>query len=120
MQIGRVVGQATSTVKHPTLNGWRLLLVQLLTRDGKADGEPLLAIDTPGRPESGSTSDPDERRVLAPARLVGAKNSPIAGWSWDLDDEARHAMSCDGQVLRWPTARMTATCAAPQRPSRLS
>ena len=45
MQIGRVVGHATSTVKHPTLHGWRLLLVQMLTEDGKEDGEPVLAID---------------------------------------------------------------------------
>jgi ethanolamine utilization protein EutN len=48
MQLGRVVGHAVSTVKHPTLQGWRLLVVQLLTGDGKADGEPLLAIDSLG------------------------------------------------------------------------
>ena len=36
MQIGRVVGHAVSTVKHPTLNGWRLLIVQLLTESSKA------------------------------------------------------------------------------------
>ncbi len=50
MQLGRVVGQAVSTVKHPSFRGWRLLLVQLLTVDGKADGEPLLAIDQHGAP----------------------------------------------------------------------
>jgi ethanolamine utilization protein EutN len=45
MQIGRVVGQGVSTVKHASLQGWRLLLVQPLTPEGKEDGEPLLAID---------------------------------------------------------------------------
>ena len=30
MQIGHVVGHAVSTVKHPTMQGWKLLLVQLL------------------------------------------------------------------------------------------
>ena len=45
MQIGSVVGHAVSTVKHPSLKGWRLLVVQLLMADGKPDGEPLLAID---------------------------------------------------------------------------
>jgi ethanolamine utilization protein EutN len=45
MQLARVIGQATATVKHPTLSGWRLLLVQCLAPGGKADGEPLLAID---------------------------------------------------------------------------
>ena len=31
MQLGRVVGTATSTVKHPTFQGERLLVVQLET-----------------------------------------------------------------------------------------
>ncbi len=45
MQIARVVGHAISTIKHPTLSGWRLLLVRVLGVGGKDDGEPLLAID---------------------------------------------------------------------------
>ena len=45
MQLGRVVGQAVSTVKHPSFQSWKLLLVQLLGVDGKSDGEPLLAWD---------------------------------------------------------------------------
>jgi ethanolamine utilization protein EutN len=77
MQIGVVVGQAVSTVKHPSLTGWRLLLVQLLTLDGKPDGEPLLAIDNMG-------AGIDSRVILsndgAGARqMVGHKNSP-ARW----------------------------------------
>ena len=48
MQIGTVVGHAVATVKHASLTGWRLLLVQLLTTDGKPDGEfkiPALTAD---------------------------------------------------------------------------
>ena len=49
MQLGRVIGTATATVKHPTLSGWKLLVVQLLMADGKSsDGEPVLAIDSLG------------------------------------------------------------------------
>jgi ethanolamine utilization protein EutN len=75
MQIGQVVGHAVSTVKHPSLHGWRLLLVQALTPDGQADGEPLLAIDNLG---AGS----GDRVILsndgAGARaLVGVPNSPV-------------------------------------------
>lgn len=75
MQIGRVVGQAVATVKHPSLQGWRLLLVQPLTPDSKADGEPLLAIDRLG-------AGPADRVILsndgAGAReMVGSKNSPV-------------------------------------------
>jgi ethanolamine utilization protein EutN len=75
MQIGRVVGHAVSTVKHASLQGWRLLLVQPLTPDQKPDGEPLLAIDHLGA----GTND----RVIisndgAGAReVIGVKNSPV-------------------------------------------
>jgi ethanolamine utilization protein EutN len=49
MQLGQVIGAATSTVRHPSLAGWKLLVVQLLARDGKSpDGEPVLAIDQLG------------------------------------------------------------------------
>jgi ethanolamine utilization protein EutN len=49
MQLGSVVGIATSTVKHPSLEGWKLLVVQLLAADGKSpDGEPVLAVDRLG------------------------------------------------------------------------
>ena len=45
MQIGRVLGTATSTIKHPTFRGERLLIVQLEGADGGDDGEPVLAFD---------------------------------------------------------------------------
>jgi len=41
-----VAGTATSTVKHPSMEGWRLLVVQPLAADGHSpDGEPVLAVD---------------------------------------------------------------------------
>jgi microcompartment protein CcmK/EutM len=49
MQIGTVVGTATSTVKHSSMQGWKLLVVQLLAADGRSpDGEPVLAVDSLG------------------------------------------------------------------------
>ena len=48
MQLGRVVGTATSTIKHPSFHGERLLIVQLEGVEGKADGEPVLAFDRLG------------------------------------------------------------------------
>jgi ethanolamine utilization protein EutN len=48
MQVGRVVGTATSTLKHATLRGERMLVVQLETAAGQADGEPLLVFDRLG------------------------------------------------------------------------
>jgi ethanolamine utilization protein EutN len=46
MQLGLVVGTATSTVKHRSMEGWKLLVVQPYGVDGRTpDGEPVLAID---------------------------------------------------------------------------
>ncbi len=36
MQLGRVLGTATTTVKHPSFQGERLLVVQLEGLDGRA------------------------------------------------------------------------------------
>jgi len=44
MLSGKIRGYATSTVKHPTLTGWKLLIVQ----PDDADADPVLAIDTLG------------------------------------------------------------------------
>ncbi len=48
MQLARVIGRATATIKHSTLQGWKLAIVQPLLRDGGPDGEPQVAIDSLG------------------------------------------------------------------------
>jgi len=51
MQLGRVIGTATATIKHPTFQGERLLVIQLEGTHGKPDGEPFLVFDRLGRDE---------------------------------------------------------------------
>ncbi len=48
MQTALVIGRATSTIKHSSMNGQKLLVVQPRLIDGKPDGDPLLAIDGVG------------------------------------------------------------------------
>ncbi len=77
MQLGTVVGHAVATVKHPTLEGWRMLVVQLLTVDGGPDGEPLLVVDPLGAAIG-------QRVILTNdgagvREVIGKKNSP-ARW----------------------------------------
>jgi microcompartment protein CcmK/EutM len=49
MLTGRVVGTATSTVKHPSMEGWKLLVVQPYGPDGRTpDGDPVIAVDALG------------------------------------------------------------------------
>ncbi len=75
MQLAHVLGQAVATVKHASLVGWRLLVVQPLTMDGQPDGEPLLAID-------GLGAGPGSEVVVSndgagAGGIVGNKNSPV-------------------------------------------
>ena len=75
MQIGKVVGHATATVKHPTLHGWRLLLVQMLGVDEQDDGEPVLAIDHLGAGLGDRVMVTSEGNAVR--EIVGAKNTPL-------------------------------------------
>jgi len=48
MQLAEVKGTATATIKHSSMQGWRLLVVQPLGATGQPDGDPLIAIDDQG------------------------------------------------------------------------
>ncbi len=75
MLTGRVIGRATATAKHPSLDGWRLLLVQTLDIQGNTEGFPELVIDELGCGKGDTvllTSD-----GAAVREMVGAKNTPI-------------------------------------------
>ncbi len=48
MQIARVEGHVTSTVKHPSFQGWRLLICQPVDGAGLPSGGPVVAIDPYG------------------------------------------------------------------------
>jgi ethanolamine utilization protein EutN len=86
MQLARVVGTATSTVKHPSLVGWKLLVVQMLQADRRSpDGEPVLAIDALGAGPGQTiviTSDGKETR-----ELMQSNNTPVRWSTMGLIDE---------------------------------
>ena len=48
MVLGMVIGHATATVKHPSLVGLRLPLVQVLDSNRKPEGDVLVAVDRYG------------------------------------------------------------------------
>jgi ethanolamine utilization protein EutN len=79
MQLGRVVGTATSTVRHPSLAGWKLLLVQPLGPDGEApDGEPILVIDRLGAGRQDLVIVTNDGK--ATREMIGSNTTP-ARWS---------------------------------------
>jgi len=45
MQLAKVIGTVVATQKHEALEGIKLLIVQPMTPDGKAKGQPVVAAD---------------------------------------------------------------------------
>lgn len=76
MQVGTVIGTATSTVKHPSLAGWKMLVVQFHAADGRTpDGEPVIAVDVLGAGAGDQvmlSSDGKETR-----RLLRSETTPV-------------------------------------------
>jgi len=79
MYLGRVIGSAHATVKHPSMEGWKLLLVMALQADGRTvEGDPILVVDSlgAGRGETVMiTSD-----GIGARELMGDPTSPVR-WS---------------------------------------
>ena len=81
MQIGKVIGTLVATQKHNKIEGAKLLLVQLLTREGAPKGSAVLAIDSVGAGvgekvlvvQEGKSAGDALRRKAAPvdAAIVG-------------------------------------------------
>ena len=77
MQLGRVLGTATSTIKHATFQGERLLVVQLETADGGDDGEPVLVFDHLGAGRGDRVLVTNDGKILQ--EMIG-RNTP-GRWS---------------------------------------
>ncbi len=45
MHLGKVIGRVVCTVKHPSLEGIKLLVVQPIDHNRKPKGDPLVAVD---------------------------------------------------------------------------
>ena len=76
MQLALVVGHASSTVKHSTLQSQKLLLTQPLMADGRSpDGAPLLAVDRVGAGTGERVILTSDGRAIR--EIFGVENSPI-------------------------------------------
>jgi ethanolamine utilization protein EutN len=84
MQLARVIGHAVSTVKHASLQGWRLLVVQPLGTDDKPDGEPLLAIDSLGSAMNDHVIVSNDG--AGARKLVGSNTSPARWFVMGIQD----------------------------------
>jgi len=85
MQLARVTGRVTATVKHPSLAGVKLLLCQVLGNTGEPTGDPVIAVDKLGAGRGDRvllTSD-----GLGLRELLDDANSPARWWTLGIVDE---------------------------------
>ena len=94
MVLARVQGNATTTVCHPSLRGWRLLICQPINEIGARLGDPIIAVDTLGAGFGETvmlTSD-----GLNTRKVVGDEHSPLRYTTLGIIDEAETA-EADGK-----------------------
>ena len=75
MLLARVEGNVVATRKHPSLEGWRLLICQPIGADGRPEGAPAIAIDSHGagmHQQVVISSD-----GIAARKAVGVDKSPV-------------------------------------------
>jgi ethanolamine utilization protein EutN len=75
MMLAMVEGNAVTTIKHPSMKGWKVLVVQPLDLSGKADGDPLLAIDALGADRGVKVLISNDGKGAR--EMVGDRNSPV-------------------------------------------
>lgn len=75
MLLARVEGNVVATRKHPSLEGWRLVLCQPISGAGEPEGVPQVAIDAHG-------AGMHQRVIIssdgmAARKAVGQETSPV-------------------------------------------
>ena len=85
MQLAIVQGRATSTVKHPSLEGWKLLVAQMVGNNGQPVGDPVLVIDRHGAGAGDTVVISSDGLGLR--ELMGANNGPARWWTLGIVDE---------------------------------
>jgi len=87
MQQAQVIGNATSTRKHPSLAKQRLLVCQPLGVDGRADGDVILSLDQHGAGIGDRVILSSDGRGLR--ELLGKDHSPARWWTLGIIDEGQ-------------------------------
>jgi len=85
MLLARVEGNVVATRKHPSLEGWRLVICQPISATGSVEGVPQVAIDAHG-------AGMHQRVVissdgLAARKAVGDNRSPVRWMITAIVDE---------------------------------
>ncbi len=85
MQLAQVEGRATTTVRHRSLAGVRLLVCQPLDLHRKGAGDPVLVIDKLGAGSGDTVMISSDGLGLR--QLLGDDNSPARWWTLGIVDD---------------------------------
>ena len=85
MQLGLVIGNATSTVKHPSLKGWRMVIVQMLNARREPEADPVVAVDKLGSGMGDTVVLNSDGK--AARELIGNDKSPVRWFVIGIVDE---------------------------------
>ena len=85
MQLAIVLGRATSTRKHASLSGQKLLIAQTLGNDRKPAGEPFLVLDSLGAGLGDTVIISSDGLGLR--ELLGDERSPARWWTLGIADD---------------------------------
>jgi ethanolamine utilization protein EutN len=86
MQLARVQGSATATIKHPSLEGQRLLVGQRMDAAGQPGGDPQLIVDQLGAGVGDTVMISSDGRGLR--ELLGDGTSPARWYTLGIVDQA--------------------------------
>jgi ethanolamine utilization protein EutN len=85
MQLATVIGHATSTIKHSSLTGLRLILVQPLDVARQPEADPVLVVDKLGGGVGHTVMINNDGRAIR--ELVGDDKTPLRWFVAGIVDE---------------------------------
>lgn len=85
MQLGRVIGHATSTIKHRSLDGWRLVIVQPVNVAREPEADPVIAVDRLGSGVGNLVVLNTDGK--AAREVVGDDKTPVRFWVGGIVDD---------------------------------
>ena len=85
MQLGRVIGHATSTIKHRSLSGWRLVVVQPVNVQRQPEADPIVVVDRLGSATGHLVVLNSDGK--AARDVVGDDKTPVRFWVSGIVDE---------------------------------
>ncbi|QDU63684.1 Ethanolamine utilization protein EutN [Planctomycetes bacterium Pan216] len=87
----RVIGKAIAPSKHPSMEGARLLVMQILNQRGGPDGDPVVVVDRLGASAGGVAIITNDGR--AARDMMGTKQTPVRYTTIGLEDDREEARS---------------------------